>query len=178
MIAILTKLAGWKGYAVTGAACLVVGFGSCWWLRDQMAAKAALAVSRAETKAAVRVIARVEKANTITADIGGKSAVRQTEIRWRTRTIIEKVPEYVTLETDTRFAVPYGFVRLHDAATLGSAPAVPDASAPPNDAASPVAFSAVTSTVTDNYGACRADQERLTSLQLWIATQAKAWTER
>ena len=90
--------------------------------------------------------------------------------------IVREVPVYVTEKSDTACVVPRGFVRLHDAAAAGepAASAVSDAAAPSHDAASGVALSTVAATVAGNYGACRADQERLSALQTWIVAQAAA----
>lgn len=56
------------------------------------------------------------------------------------KTIIQRVPVYVTPDDDSRCAVPAGFVRLHDAAAraedLGARPGAADAS-PPAAAAPP-----------------------------------------
>ncbi|WP_224742914.1 hypothetical protein [Stutzerimonas kunmingensis] len=56
------------------------------------------------------------------------------------KTIIQRVPVYVTPDDDSRCAVPAGFVRLHDAAAraedLGAGPGAADAS-PPAAAAPP-----------------------------------------
>lgn len=50
------------------------------------------------------------------------------------KTIIQRVPVYVTPDDDSRCAVPAGFVRLHDAAAraedLGAGPGAADASPP------------------------------------------------
>jgi len=56
------------------------------------------------------------------------------------KTIIQRVPVYVTPDDDSRCAVPAGFVRLHDAAAraedLGAGPGAADAN-PPAAAAPP-----------------------------------------
>jgi hypothetical protein len=50
------------------------------------------------------------------------------------KTIIQRVPVYVTPDDDSRCAVPAGFVRLHDAAAraedIGAGPGAADAPAP------------------------------------------------
>lgn len=55
------------------------------------------------------------------------------------KTIIQRVPVYVTPDDDSRCAVPAGFVRLHNAAArsedIGAGPGAPDA--PSSPAAAP-----------------------------------------
>ncbi len=122
------------------------------------------------------VVKREAVADAITTDVGKKSEARQAEIRWRTITTIREVPVYVSPETDHRFPVPVGLVRVHDAAARGVSPAeVPDPAGRPDDAPSGVAASALGQTLAANYGSCLADLERFRDLQGWIDQQAAAW---
>lgn len=83
-----------------------------------------------------------------------------------TKTLTEQVPVYVSADA---CPLPGGYRLLHDAAARGDAtpaPAGTDAPAvPAQDAAT---------TVIENYGACRQDQARLTSLQEWVRIIASA----
>lgn len=135
-----------------------------------------LKVAEATMKAQAKVAARVKTAGAITTDVGAKAETRSVEIRWRTRTTIKEVPVYVTAETDRRFAVPVGLVRLHDAAAAGVDPAtLPDPAGRPDDAPSGVAASTFGATVVDNYGTCREQLEKFAQLQSWIEQQRAAW---
>jgi hypothetical protein len=79
--------------------------------------------------------------------------------------IQREIPAYVPPTVDARFAVPVGFVRVHDSAATG----VPlDAPGPADAASSGLAFSAVADTVAGNYGLCRETAEQLTALQTWV----------
>lgn len=82
------------------------------------------------------------------------------------KTIIQKVPVYVSKESDARCAVPAGFVRLHDAAAANVPPVASSASVP-NDAPSGIALSAVAGTVADNYESAHLNAEQLKALQQW-----------
>ncbi len=90
------------------------------------------------------------------------------------RTIYREVPHALTPETDARFPMPVGLVRLHDAAALAD-PAFSDPAGLPDDAPSPVAASQLASAVVDNYETCNATAGRLTALQAWVREQSAAW---
>lgn len=111
------------------------------------------------------------KQSQITQDVEQKHEAAQVQIRTITRTIIQKVPVYVTAKADSACTVPVGFVRLHDAAASGHLPSPSSAFAFSNDAPSGVKLSAVASTVADNYGTCNAIREQLMSLQAWERQQ-------
>lgn len=176
MTRILTALAGWKGYALTAAICLAVGFAQGWtvrgWKADADATDASIKAHAAQL-AAVNAARLAEAAQAQTTHrIEAKAAEAQVVIREVTRTLIEEVPVYVTPDVDARFDVPAGFVRLHDAAAAGRA-VVPDPAGQSDDAASGLAFSAVATTVVGNYGQCLATARQLTDLQAWVEAQAR-----
>lgn len=96
-----------------------------------------------------------------------KSAERveavRVETRWRTQTIIKEIP--YALPSDP--AVPglrWGFVRLHDEATVGVSGSS-DRAGEPDGAVSPVTDADAIQVIAENYGACRFDQARLAELQ-------------
>lgn len=125
----------------------------------------------ARVEAARVKLAKVEtKAANISTDVATKAEARQVEIRTVTRTIVQKVTEYVPAKADAACVVPRGFVVLHDAAARGVPPLPGTASGA--DEPSDVPLSSVASTVADNYGACHADQARLGDLQSWLRLQA------
>lgn len=177
MIAFLGFITGpvgrWIGLAVAVLALLAgVHHHGFTQGRDREKAAQAARMERARKD----VVRREAVADAITADVGKKSEARQAEIRWRTITTIREVPVYVSPETDHRFPVPVGLVRVHDAAARGVSPAeVPDPAGRPDDAPSGVAASALGSTVAANYGSCLADLERFRDLQSWVTQQAAAW---
>lgn len=177
-------LVGWKGYAIAGAVSLAVGFGGGWKVRDAFADAAwtrrDLADAQEATNRAETALRGMQRSEAISAVIGEKSATRQIEIRNTTNEIVREVPRFISVEADREACptgVPWGFVRLHDAAAAGRVPAVPDPAQPPNDAASGITTAAVAGTVTANYGTCHAELERLASLQAWINAQAADWNK-
>ena len=86
--------------------------------------------------------------------------------------IVQKVPEYITKESDAKCTIPNGFVVLHDAAAKGE---VPDSTRDVNETASGVALSTVGKTVAENYTTCHQNVEQLKALQEWVKTQEKIY---
>lgn len=168
---LLARVAGWKGYVLVLGLGLCLGSGSTWWLRDQMAAHAQLAAARAETKQVKGVLVQERKADAASQALGQAAAERQVEIQYVTRTQIKEVPTYVTVQTDARFPVPVGLVRVHDAGALGVGVSEIPAPAGKSDGdPSDITASQFGAAVTDNYGACRQSRQQLIDLQTWIRT--------
>lgn len=132
------------------------------------------AAQAARLKVASKVAAKVAgKSAAITKDVRQQLDAKTVEIRWRTKTLKEEVPVYVPYEVDRAVVVPVGFVRMHDAAALGSAlPGAPDG---PIEAPSGVALSAVAETVVDNYGACHVIEAEALAWRGWYVRQADLW---
>lgn len=106
----------------------------------------------------------------ITADIDADHQVKAEAVRVVYRTIYREIPNALTPETDARYPLPHGLVRLHDAAALG-VPAVPDPTGLADDQPSPVAASQLAGVIVDNYQSCAATAGRLTDLQAWVSRQ-------
>lgn len=91
-----------------------------------------------------------------------------------TRTLIEKVPQYVPSDADRDCTVPVGWVRLHDAAAQGlSSPA-----GGPEQAASGVPLSAVAATVVANYGIAYDWKAEALGWRDWYKAQAANWDDK
>lgn len=88
--------------------------------------------------------------------------------------IIQKVPEFITKESDAKCVVPNGFVVLHDSASKNE---VPKASSSTDGDASGVALSQVATTVAGNYTTCHEVREQLKSLQEWVKEQEKIYNK-
>lgn len=86
--------------------------------------------------------------------------------------IIQKVPEYITKESDSKCVIPNSFVVLHDAATKNE---VPDATRGVNETASGIKLSDVARTVTLNYNTYHQLSEQLKALQDWVIQQEKIY---
>jgi hypothetical protein len=71
--------------------------------------------------------------------------------------------------------VPFGVVRVYDAAILGADPAALSLPAgQSDDTASPVSASLLAANAAENYAACRANAEQLKRLEEWVGqTQAE-----
>ena len=151
----------WKLSLLLSAATLAGGFAAGWKIHDWRDAAGQL--HSAQT--AVRTVQRQSAANQA---IAVRDQRAQDQVRTVTRRLIEKVPVYVTPQIDRAFPLPWGFVRLHDAAVRGDdLSAAPTGSAEPDDAASDVTASRAAAVIAGNYGDCRADRERLADLQAW-----------
>lgn len=93
---------------------------------------------------------------------------KAAEIKWRTKTITERVPEYVTAKDDAACNINVGAVRLHDAAAQGVVPGSPTGT---DGEPSGVALSTYTQTVAGNYGTAHLCAARLEAWQQWYLAQ-------
>jgi len=151
----------WKLSLFATAAATIGGFAAGWKVHDWRD-------GAAEVRAARTAVTTVQRQAAASQGIAVADQRTQDRIRTVTRTLIEKVPTYVSATTDARFPVPWGFVRLHDAAAAGDDLSAAAASpGRPDDGASDVAASEAAGVIAGNYGACRADQARLAELQAW-----------
>jgi len=174
MTGILTALAGWKGQALTAALMLAAGFASGWTVRDWKAGREDATRAEAQIVYRDRIIERERDQADVTSAVETKAAEVQVQIRTVTQTIIKEVPVYVSPETDARFALPVGLVRVHDAAAAGHP--LPESSGQSDDAAgnaqpSDIPPSRLAATIAANYGVCLADAARFSALQDWIRQQ-------
>lgn len=126
--------------------------------------------------AAVKKVAKREVvANAITDKAKTGLATERVRIQTVTRTLIQKVPVYVTPAADDRCVIPTGFVRLHDAAASGGASGLPGTAGGPLDAPSGVELSAVGATVVANYGSALDWRAEALTWRAWYAQQKAAW---
>ena len=91
----------------------------------------------------------------------------------RSKTVVEKVPEYITVASDRACVIPNGFVRVHDASAKAVLPGAPRGD---DGAASGIALVTVARTVAENYSECGGVRERLIALQHWarsVTTEIK-----
>ena len=147
---------------------LAAGFGGGW----RVCAWRDAAALVAGVKPAVTSI---EHAAAVSQAVAVRAQSAQDRIRTVTRTLIEEVSSHVPPAVDAAYALPRGFVRLHDAAAAGvDLPAAAASPGQPDDAPSGVALSDAAAVIVGNYGACRADQARLATLQQWARAQGLA----
>jgi len=167
ILAFLTSKAG----IVAIVCALVLGVIATQTLRLNHA-KADLTSLKAANKAAAAQVAALNvKSAAISEHVASDVSAERTRVRTITKTLIERVPEYVPADADRDCVVPRGWVRLHDAAAAGvSAPA-----GGPEPAASGVALSAVAQTVIANYGIAYDWRAEALGWRDWYKAQAAAW---
>jgi hypothetical protein len=120
----------------------------------------------AAAKAQAQVVQVVQRRAAASQAVAVRQQAAQDHVRVVTRTLIRKVPTYVSIQADAGCTVPAGFRLLHDAAAAGLPPAS-DAPRVAADAPSGLALSAVADTVIENYGICHETAERLKGWQDW-----------
>lgn len=126
----------------------------------------------AERHQAEVVAATVKHQEAVTAEWSNKGAEHQAQIETVTRTIIREVPVYVTPQIDRDFPLPWGFVRVHDAAALRiDVPAIPLPTGQSDASRSPVTASVAAGTIAENYGRADGNAQQLNDLEAWIRDQ-------
>lgn len=99
-------------------------------------------------------------------------ASAQTRIVVRTRTLTERIPVYVPVSSP---CIPWGVVRVHDAAVLHVDPgSLQPPAGQPDDACSDVEPRAFVGAVVANYGIADANAEQLNALEASIQERAAA----
>jgi hypothetical protein len=162
--------AGWPSWTVH-----VGPFAHTFRLPDSLAAKNKILLV-AEAKAAARASAIERTSGQITVQAQAQEARAQTKIQLIHDVQIKEIPTYVTAQTDHDFAIPWGLVRVHDAAAIGvdvSGISLPAGQS--DGAASVITPSQFGSLIVDNYGACHADAQQLSDLQAFIRAQSAAF---
>jgi hypothetical protein len=96
----------------------------------------------------------------------------ETLIKWRTKYIQGKAPEYVTPKDDAACPINNGFVRLFNSAAEDTIPPSPSQS---DGDASGVALSTVAATTADNFGTCHLAFSRLDEWQDWYRQNKLLW---
>ena len=122
----------------------------------------------AQAKAQAHVVQVVQRQAAVAQDVAVHQQAAQDHVRVITRTLIRKVPAYVSIQADAGCVVPDGLRLLHDAAAAGVPPAAEPAGKSA-DAPSGLALAAVADTVITNYGICHETAERLKGWQDWYA---------
>ncbi|MBV9548261.1 MAG: hypothetical protein JO256_01150 [Alphaproteobacteria bacterium] len=136
-------------------------------LQAQLAARD-LAAAKAQSRALIAREQRAEKSEREAASHAAEQIRTQTQIE----TIVQKVPVYVSAKSDQDCRLPWGFVRLFDAAAGGGdLDTVRAAIAPgqPDDAASDVSLSEALAVLSANFGAARQNADQLEHLEKAVA---------
>lgn len=153
LVSPLGKIAGYALIALILAGTLV-GIKHEWDLGQaaRVQVHAIVHNSSVQTKAVTKADAVVAKSDELA----------QVKIVTRTRTLLQKVPVYVTTSTP---CIPWSVLRLHDAAVLGVDPsALPLPAGQSPNACSDVSTSAFVDTIIANYRAAQQNAQQLDDL--------------
>lgn len=155
-------------------------FGSGMWLEGTIKDRTIFKMQRDQANAVVAAQAiaaqHQAEADRITHDADVSNAAAHQKIITVTQHIIQKVPQYVTPQTDARFPLPCGFIRLHDASALGVEPS--EISLPANNVDGdkcPVTTSDAGSIIAANYALALGWRADLQTWEKWYADQAAKW---
>lgn len=180
----MTNFASLGARLLAGVAALATafgaGFGAAWKVKDGIEARTALAeavAAKAEIeRQAIIAAAEASAGADAVSRIAAASQKRQTKIRTETETVVREVTHYVPVDVDRSVVIPWGFVRVLDAAASGAGdPAgLPVGAGQPDSAASDVSLSEIAALSAANDGACRANAEQLAALEQW-ARDVERW---
>ncbi len=155
---------------ITGWLCFQWGDASRGAKDDQFNAAADAKRSAAAVLAAQHALDLQARVDTAQSQIAAHTAQKQAVTATVTRTLIEKVPTYVTRKADSGCTITRGPVDVLNAAAAGHdlpSPSADSGSSP--DAAAPgIALSDVVQSVVGNYGICHADENQIDGLQAAI----------
>jgi hypothetical protein len=185
--ALLSRLGGWSAAPLATAAAIAFAAAFIWqsaridgWplvgggLKAQVATleQQIAAAQLSDANAAAAVLMARQKA----ADAANGEARAHLEARAasesRIRTIIKRVPVYVSAKSDSACVVPWGFVRLFDAAASGADPdfvAAAVAPGQPDDAPSDVTLSEAVALLATDLGHARQNADQLAHLEKAVA---------
>jgi hypothetical protein len=165
-------IAGSLSGAICAAGAGYLGYHLTAKMKDGEIAALRLSYAQAEKAAIIKAAALQKSQDDAGTRIALAAAAAHERIVTRTVTTVKEVPIYVTRETDARFPLPCGFVRLHDAAALGVDPAdIPNPAGKSDGEACEVANSQAISIVAANYGLYLAEDAKLTALQDWVSAE-------
>ena len=128
--------------------------------RDDARAKAAALAAAAD---------RMRRADAISLSGAAAEAAAQQKLADEKFVIAKEAHRHVPPDISNRVCVPYGVVRVLDAASLGADPDALSLPAGQSDGAcAPVTAAALAANVAANYAAARANAEQLGALQAWV----------
>lgn len=118
-------------------------------------------------------------ADKITSDLIAANLEARNQQLQNTITNLQRTASYVTPETDARFPLPCGFVRLHNAAVAGAVdPAtIPLPAGATDGGQCDVKASAAIGVIQDNYGLALGWKAERDSWWDWYARQAANWNK-
>lgn len=168
---------------LAGAALAAVAIAAtCWWVTsnyyDLKIADMKMLQQQAVIIAQDQAAHKQADADKITADQNATASERRQQQLQQVIANLRKVPQYVTPETDKRFPLPCGFVRLHDAGANGIEAAAVSLPAGKTDGDEcPVTPSAAASIIQSNYGLALGWKAEVDGWWNWYAKQAANWNK-
>lgn len=133
--------------------------------------KLELQYAQATAKVQAQSYAIATKDMELSVDAAAREATVQQQIAVATITLTKELTRYVT---DTIACIPYGLIRVLDAAALGVDPATLSLPAGKSDnSCAPVTSSTLAASIIENYGTARANEEQLKALETFSRGQAK-----
>jgi len=115
---------------------------------------------------------------TLNANTAGDFAAAQSHTIYVTKTIVQRIPVYVSPKTDRAFPLPCGLVRMHDAGILGADPAaLAAAGCASDDEPAPAAASAFSENDAEWAGYCHAVEAQRDALKAELLGVYKAWDD-
>ena len=131
--------------------------------------------ARAKAAALSAAADRMRRADAISLESAVAEAVAQQKLADEKSVIAKEVHRHVPPEVNNRLCIPYGVVRVLDAAGTGADPdALPLPAGQSDDTCAPVTAAALAANVATNYAAARGNAEQLGALQTWVKAQADA----
>jgi hypothetical protein len=172
----LSLIPFWLKAAILAGAVALGGVTGWWLTRDHYTG----VIAKEQAALAQDVIHSYQKGasaqaaadkTTHDADVANAAAHQQIQIVYRN--IVQKVPQYVTVKTDRAFALPCGFIRLHDAAASNSADpsAVPLPSGKSDADGCDVTISDAARIIAGNYATALGWQADLKTWDGWYTKQ-------
>lgn len=159
----LGKLAGY-------AAAALVLLGTVLWVKHEWdAGQHAIQIVHQAQRVVVAQQAALKKTDRAAAHTEQVARVR---LVYRYRTLVKEIPIHVPTSVP---CIPWGVVRLHDAAVLGVDPAsLPTPAGEPDDACSDVSPRSFVTTVIANYEAAEQNAQQLNALEADLAAREAA----
>lgn len=151
----------WLKLALAGGLLAALA-GGAWYLHHHWWAEG---YAQAEAQDAAAVARAESAAQQITTRVVTQYVTRTKVIAGQTRTIVRKVPVYVTQADDARCRINVGFVSLWNGANRGL---LPGTSGSADEARSAVVLSDVAAEHAREAGICRATEAQLSALQDWV----------
>lgn len=155
------------------ALALLIGLNRCGYqdgVKHEQDAQAARVA-----KAQKAVVKREKKADAISTNAGKSLERVRIETRYRTKTITERIPIYVTSQADAQCVVGAGFVGLWNQAASGREAELAGLASGSLDAPSGVRLSDVLAGTVANFGIAYDWKAEAMTWRAWYGAQKAAW---